>query len=94
MPDWFTLFIGTAVIAAILVGMALLVLSFRRLDDRNERRRLRVLVAGIMVGFAGLTPVSMAGFFNLPVWASEALRSPVALAGGNLVFLALPASFA
>jgi eukaryotic-like serine/threonine-protein kinase len=94
LPDWFTLFTGIAVVVAVAVGMALLVLSFRRLVDRSERRRLRVLVAGAIVGLAALTPVSMAGFFNLPAWASAALRSPVALTGASVLFLVLPASFA
>jgi eukaryotic-like serine/threonine-protein kinase len=94
LPDWFTMFIGVCVLAAVCVGMALLVRSFRRLADRNEQRRLRVLVAGAIAGLAGMVPVSMAGFFNLPAWVSEALRSPVALAGANLLFLVLPASFA
>ena len=94
LPDWFTLFIGIAVLATVAVSMALLVLSFRRLVDRNERRRLRVLVAGALVGLGGITPVAMAGFFNLPAWAGDMLRSPAALAFANALFLVLPASFA
>ncbi len=94
LPNWFTLFVGTAVIAAVSASMVLLVLSFRQLADRNERRRLRVLVAGALVGLGGVTPVAMAGFFNLPAWAGAALQSPAALVCSNALFLALPVSFA
>jgi hypothetical protein len=94
LPDWFTLFVGIVVVAAVFAGVSLFVLSFHSLDDRNERRRLRVLVVGAIVGLAGLVPIAMAGFFNLPTWASEALRSPFALAGAHVLFLVLPASFA
>ncbi len=94
LPDWFTLFAGTAVILTVSASMVLLVLSFRRLADRSERRRLRVLVAGAFVGLAGITPVAMAGFFNLPAWAGAALRSPAALFCSNVLFLILPVSFA
>ena len=94
MPDWFTPFIGIGVVAAIGAGMVLLALNYRRLADLNERRRLRVLVLGMFVGMAGLTPVSMGGFFNLPAWVGDALKSPPALAGASVMFLVLPASFA
>ena len=94
MPDWFTSFIGVVVVVAIAVGLALLALNYRRLADRNERRRLRVLVTGTFIGMAGLTPVSMAGFFDLPAWAGRVLRSPAALVLSSVIFLVLPVSFA
>jgi len=94
MPDWFTPFTGLAVVAAVVVGLGLLALNYRRLVDRNERRRLRVLVAGTFIGMAGLTPVSMAAFFDLPAWVSGVLRSPVAIAASSMIFLVLPVSFA
>jgi eukaryotic-like serine/threonine-protein kinase len=94
LPDWFTPFIGAAVVAAIVVGMVVLVINYRRLADRNERRRLRVLVLGALVGVAGVTPVAMASFLDLPTWLGGALRSPVVLAGSSALFLVLPVSFA
>jgi len=30
-------------------GIAILVVNYRRLEDRNERRRMRVLVVGIVL---------------------------------------------
>jgi hypothetical protein len=94
LPGWFTLFVGVVVLVAVFAGGSLLVRSFHRVDDRNERRRLRVLVVGTIVGLAGLVPITMAGFFNLPAGASGMLRSPVVLAGAHVLFLVLPASFA
>jgi tRNA A-37 threonylcarbamoyl transferase component Bud32/NADH:ubiquinone oxidoreductase subunit K len=94
LPDWFTLFVGMVVVAAVVVGMVLLILNYRRLADRNERRRLRVLVLGTIVGMGGVTPTSMASFFDLPVWLSHALRSPAALAASSALFLVLPVSYA
>jgi tRNA A-37 threonylcarbamoyl transferase component Bud32 len=94
LPGWFTPFVGVAVVSAVVAGMMLLVLNYRRLADRNERRRLRVLVLGALVGMAGITPVAMASFVDVPAWLSGALRSPVALAGSSALFLILPVSFA
>jgi tRNA A-37 threonylcarbamoyl transferase component Bud32 len=94
MPDWFTPFIGFGVIAAIGAGLMLLALNYRRLADVNERRRLRVLVFGTFVGMTSLTPVSMAAFFNPPAWVGDALKSPAALAGASVLFLAMPVSYA
>lgn len=94
MPDWFTPVIGLGVVATIVAGLVLLAVNYRRLADRNQRRRLRVLVLGSFVGLAGLTPISMAGYFDPPVWVGDLLRSPAVLAAASVVFLLLPASFA
>jgi sigma-B regulation protein RsbU (phosphoserine phosphatase) len=91
MPDWVTLFTGLAVVVG---GLALPALHYRRLDNRNERRRLRVLVAGTFIALAGLTPVSMVACFDLPAGVGATLRSPAALAVSSVIFLVLPASFA
>jgi serine/threonine-protein kinase len=93
-PDWWPPFVGLSVVALFLTAMALLVLNFWRLVDPNERRRLRVLVAGTVVGLAGILPVSMGGFFDLPLWLRAALRSPAAATTATVLFLVLPASFA
>ncbi len=94
IPDWYATFIGITVVAAVVVGLTVLTLNYRRLTDLNDRRRLRVLVAGAFVGMAGLTPVSMVAFFHLPPWVGDTLRSPAALAFASMLFLALPVSFA
>jgi tRNA A-37 threonylcarbamoyl transferase component Bud32 len=94
IPDWYATFIGFSVIAAVVVGLTLLSLNYRRLSDLNDRRRLRVLVAGTFVGLTGLVPVAMEGFFAFPEQIGEALRSPAALVFASVTFLVLPVSFA
>jgi tRNA A-37 threonylcarbamoyl transferase component Bud32 len=94
MPDWYAPFIGLSVAAAVIISLALLALNYRRLVDLNERRRLRVLVAGTFVGMIGVVPVAMEGFYAFPAPVSDALRSPAALVLSSVVFLVLPISFA
>jgi len=77
-----------------IAGLAALVLNYRRLDDVNERRRVKVLVIGAV---GGLLP-------GLLVVASYRLRSHANLAAsifasrttslGTLTLLLFPASFA
>ena len=94
IPDWHATFVGVAVVVAVAVSLTLLALNYRRLVDLNERRRLRVLVAGAFVGMFGVVPVAMEGFFEFPAKIGEALRSPAALVFSSVVFLVLPISFA
>jgi len=94
VPDWFTPFIGVTVMAAVVVSLTLLAVNYRRLVDRTERRRMRVILFGALVGLGGTSLVAMAGFFQLPPTVDGVLRSPTALVGSNLLFLAFPASFA
>ena len=94
LPGWFTPFVGFGVVAAVVAGLTVLAVNYRRLVDLNERRRLRVLAAGTFVGLVGLVPVTMEGFFDLPPQLSDALRSPAALALASVTFLMLPVSFA
>ena len=94
IPNWYAAFIGFSVVMAVAFSLTLLALNYRRLVDLNERRRLRVLVAGTFVGLIGLVPVAMEGFYDFPAQVSDALRSPAALVLSSVVFLVLPISFA
>jgi serine/threonine-protein kinase len=94
MPVWYTPFVGAGVMMAMVIGLTVLALNYRRLADRNERRRLRVLVAGMFVGMISVVPVGMEGFYSFPAWLGGALRSPAALIFASAVFLVLPTSFA
>jgi serine/threonine-protein kinase len=94
LPGWFTPFVGFGVVATVVTGLTVLAVNYRRLADLNERRRLRVLVAGTIIGMSGLTPISMAAFFDLPAQVRDALRSPAAPVLSSVVFLVLPVSFA
>ncbi len=71
--------------AYLIAGAGVLARNYRRLDEVNERRRVRLLVAGTALGGAGL--LSMAIGFLRPVEDSVLLA-------GVVLFLALPASFA
>jgi len=92
MPDWFAPFTGTAVLSMLALALVVLGVNYRRLTDLTERRRLRVLAFGALVGLGATASVAVAGFFPLPPAVDAAVRSPLALAGANVLFLAFPAS--
>jgi tRNA A-37 threonylcarbamoyl transferase component Bud32 len=94
LPDWFTPFVGVTVMSMVVMGMTLLLVNYRRLSDRTERRRVRILVGGTLVGLGATSIVTMAGFFQLPAMVDWVLRSPTVLVGSNLLFLVFPVSFA
>jgi hypothetical protein len=80
--------------AYVVAALTALVLNYRWLTDVNEKRRMRVLVVGSVVGAIGGMPVV------LLYWQTSAnnlgqplLASPFA-PFGTLLFLALPLSFA
>jgi eukaryotic-like serine/threonine-protein kinase len=51
-PEWIFQVISIRIIAYLIAGMGLLAVNYRRLADLNERRRLRVLILGIVVSLA------------------------------------------
>jgi eukaryotic-like serine/threonine-protein kinase len=51
-PEWLFQVTSIRIIAYLVAGTALFVVNYRRLADLNERRRLRVLVVGIVVSLA------------------------------------------
>jgi serine/threonine-protein kinase len=81
-------------VAYVIAALAALVLTYRRLTDVNERRRVRVVMIGSVIGAIAGTPVV------LSYWRTSTsdlgqpfLASPLAILGTSL-FLALPFSFA
>ena len=74
--------------------VAVIVVNYRRLSNQNERRRVRVVVVGSLLGLAAGLP-AYAQYWLVPT--SEVggpfLGSPAA-AVGSLLFLAFPLSFA
>ena len=92
-PDW--ILTATNFVAPIYVfaGLLALIVNYRRLEDANEKRRVRVLVAGSIVGWLGALvlmsyywgPASklVAGFYFSPAFVL-----PV------ILFLLFPFSFA
>jgi tRNA A-37 threonylcarbamoyl transferase component Bud32 len=93
-PDWLIPYIGVLVVLAIASAISMLASNYRRLSDPNERRRIRVLALGTVVGMAGSTPGSMADFFSLPADLQLVVRSPAWRTAASLVSLVLPISFA
>ena len=81
-------------VAYVIAAVVALTLNFRRLADVNERRRVRVVVIGSLVGVIAGTPVVVS------YWRASAnnldqsfLASPFATLG-TFLFLAVPLSFA
>lgn len=54
--DWYPRFGVALIFAYVGAGLAALTLNYRRLDDVNQRRRIRVLVAGSLVGNLAIAP--------------------------------------
>lgn len=75
----------------LLGGLAELVTNYRRLDDLNERRRVRVLVLGNLVGFLGFAPVPIAEL--VPGFAPRFFSTPAPILSYFLSLL-IPFSFA
>jgi tRNA A-37 threonylcarbamoyl transferase component Bud32 len=73
-------------------ALVALVVNYRRLEDVNERRRVRVLVAGSVVGWLGTSPL-LAVFYLAPNYAPAFFASPAALVA-SILWLAFPLSFA
>ncbi len=77
--------------AASLIALAL---NYRRLDDVNDRRRLRVLLPGSIVGLlSGITLITIY-WGRSPADMTGALFASPTMAVGTLMLLALPLSFA
>ena len=73
-------------------GLIVLVVNYRRLDDRNERRRVRVLVLGTVMGVLGRLPVLIIGEL-FPSFTVAFFSTPAPMVS-NILFLLAPVSFA
>jgi len=85
--------IGLVVVnlAYLVAAVTVLLFNYRRLDDVNERRRVRVLAIGSIAGFA------TGGTFVLSMWLSSnnlALYESPGVTIGALLLLVTPLSFA
>jgi hypothetical protein len=94
MPDWFLAVVLVVVLAYIVGGVAAMVANYRRLQDPNDRRRLRILLVGLGVGWLPAIPLIL--YLYLPA-AAKVLRpyftSPVSSLS-TVFYLAFPFSFA
>ncbi len=55
-PDWAPRVGGSLLFAYLGAGLVALILNYRRLVDLNQKRRIRVLVAGTLLGYVVLIP--------------------------------------
>jgi eukaryotic-like serine/threonine-protein kinase len=94
IPGWFLtggVFFG---LGYLLGGVAALITNYRRLEEPNGRRRVRVMVTGFVLGWLPAFPVALYSYWPP---AGKALASyfasPVS-ALANIFYLAFPISFA
>jgi hypothetical protein len=81
-------------VAYVVGAVAALAMNFRRLTDVNERRRVRVVMIGSLVGVVAGTPVVVSYWQGASHDFDQSfLASPLAMAG-TFLFLAVPFSFA
>jgi DNA-binding winged helix-turn-helix (wHTH) protein len=94
MPDWFLQVAGMVALTYIVGGIAAMVINYLRLQDPNDRRRLRVLLVGLGMGWLPAVPLIL--YLYLPA-AAKVLRpyftSPVSSIS-TVFYLAFPISFA
>ncbi|MGH9555562.1 MAG: hypothetical protein ACRD2Y_07035, partial [Terriglobales bacterium] len=59
ISDWVPRFGGSLLFAYMGAGVFALIVNYRRLDDVNQKRRIRVLVTGTLVGYLVLVPYAV-----------------------------------
>jgi eukaryotic-like serine/threonine-protein kinase len=95
VPDWALPTVALFVLAYVLGGLLALVLNYRRLEDINERRRMRVLVAGSLVGWLPFLAVLAFDFLIVPSQGTAlVLIHPSVVIATIFVFMVFPLSFA
>jgi tRNA A-37 threonylcarbamoyl transferase component Bud32 len=92
LPNWYIPVFTFTAVGYVLGALAVLVLNYRRLEEVNERRRVRVLVVGTIVAWLAVLPNLLAIWLGGSL-AQAYLTTPVAKLS-PLFFLALPLSFA
>jgi tRNA A-37 threonylcarbamoyl transferase component Bud32 len=94
IADWFLRAIVLVALSSIVGGVVAIVTNYRRLEDPNERRRVRVLLAGF--GVAWLPAFPLVFYLYLPS-ATKVLGPYIASPWSSLasvLYLAFPFSFA
>jgi serine/threonine-protein kinase len=83
-----------ATVGYTIAALAVLVLGYRRLSDVTERRRVRVLVLGSVVGLASVVTIVIAYWGRPDSSVGDSAFSTPVIAIGAILGLAFPASFA
>lgn len=95
-PEWVPRLGASLIVSYIGAGLVALILNYRRLDDLNQKRRIRVLVAGSLVGYLGLVPLDIMYIMRASGQRGigRALVSWPALLFLNILYQAFPVSWA
>jgi eukaryotic-like serine/threonine-protein kinase len=93
LPPWFESLVVVGV-AYMVIGLAVLVLNYHRLTDVNERRRVRVVLAGSLIGGIAGTPVVLTYWRTATNNLDQSFLASRFATLGTFLFLALPLSFA
>jgi tRNA A-37 threonylcarbamoyl transferase component Bud32 len=88
-PEWVVSAISLRSVVYVLGSLAVLVLSYRRLEDANRRRRVRVVLAGLVISTLGVTGWVVTGAGRGLSFSHQALQAVL-----YLLWLAFPLSFA
>ncbi len=94
--DWLPRIGASMIFAYLGAGLLALILNYRRLDDVNEKRRIRVLVAGSLVGYLALVPLVVLSAMRTSAQSGvgRILYSWPALLLVNILYQAFPVSWA
>ena len=94
--DWGPRVGASLLFAYVGAGLAALTLNYRRLDDLNQKRRIRVLVTGSLVGYLVMVPYVVFETLRMPAQsgAGRVLLSWPALLLVTVVSQAFPLSWA
>jgi eukaryotic-like serine/threonine-protein kinase len=96
VSDWSPRIGEILLFAYIGAGLVALILNYRRLDDVNQKRRIRVLVAGTLVGYLVLVPYVVMNAMRTSAHSTvgRVLFSWPALLLVNVFYQAFPLSWA
>jgi len=96
VPDWVTRLGEGLLVTYVAAGLVALILNYHRLDDVNEKRRIRLLVAGSLIGFVAVVPYAVIGVTRASAQSGigRILVSWQALLLSTVLYQAFPISWA
>jgi tRNA A-37 threonylcarbamoyl transferase component Bud32 len=95
-PDWGPRIGASLLFTYVGAGLVALILNYRRLDDLNQKRRIRVLVAGTLLGYVVLIPYEVMNAMRVSAHSSvgRVLFSWPCLLLVTVLYQAFPLSWA
>jgi sigma-B regulation protein RsbU (phosphoserine phosphatase) len=93
ISEWQLIFYNSTFPLYIVAGLLAMMTSYRRLEDTHLKRRVRVLVAGTVVGWLAILPVFLYWWAPASRFAPAFFMSP-AMVLTIVLFMAFPLSFA